>query len=53
MIAAIALGEGVLPPPATYGATAVIVAMVIHFVLSDRPHAPVRALPPVIEAPIG
>lgn len=34
MIAAIALGRGVLPPPATFNITAVLVAMVIHFVLS-------------------
>lgn len=34
MIAAIALGEGVLPPPDTFDAGIVAVAMAIHFVLS-------------------
>ncbi len=34
MIAAIAMGEGVLPPPATFDMTIVLVAVVVHFVLS-------------------
>jgi len=34
MIAAIVLGEGVLPPPPTFSAGIVAVAMVLHFVLS-------------------
>ncbi|MGI8561871.1 MAG: hypothetical protein ACR2J7_10675 [Luteimonas sp.] len=34
MIAAIAMGEGVLPPPATFDMTILLVAMVVHFVLS-------------------
>lgn len=34
MIAAIGMGEGVLPPPATFDLTIVLVAMVIHFALS-------------------
>lgn len=34
MIAAIAMGEGVLPPPATFDAGILMVAMVVHFVLS-------------------
>jgi hypothetical protein len=34
MIAAIGMGEGVLPPPATFDAGIVAVAMVIHFALS-------------------
>lgn len=34
MIAAIAMGEGVLPPPATFNAGIVMVAMLIHFGLS-------------------
>lgn len=34
MIAAIVLGEGVLPPPATFAPGIVLVAMVLHFVLS-------------------
>ncbi len=34
MIAAIAMGEGVLPPPADFAAVPVMVAMMIHFVLS-------------------
>jgi len=34
MIAAIVLGEGVLPPPATFAPGIVAVAMVLHFVLS-------------------
>lgn len=34
MIAAIVMGEGVLPPPATFDLTILMVAMVVHFVLS-------------------
>lgn len=34
MIGAIGLGEGVLPPPATFDLTVVMVAMVIHFATS-------------------
>ena len=34
MIAAIVLGEGVLPPPATFDFGIVITAMVVHFALS-------------------
>ncbi len=34
MIAAIAMGEGVLPPPATFDVGIVIVAMIIHFAFS-------------------
>lgn len=34
MIAAIAMGEGVLPPPASFDLMIVMVAMVIHFLLS-------------------
>ncbi|MGH7477289.1 MAG: hypothetical protein ACRELD_13530 [Longimicrobiales bacterium] len=34
MIAAIALGQDVLPPPATFDLVIVLVAMMIHFVLS-------------------
>lgn len=34
MIAAIVLGKGVLPPPATFDLGIVAVAMVLHFVLS-------------------
>lgn len=34
MIAAMVMGEGVLPPPATFDLTIVMVAMVVHFVLS-------------------
>lgn len=34
MIAAIAMGEGVLPPPATFDLTILMVAVVVHFVLS-------------------
>jgi len=34
MIAAIAMGEGVLPPPATFDPTIFLVAMVVHFILS-------------------
>ena len=34
MIAAIVMGKGVLPPPETFDATIVLVAMVVHFVLS-------------------
>ena len=34
MMAAIALGEGVLPPPATFDVTIVMVGMMVHFVLS-------------------
>ena len=34
MIAAIALGTGVLPPPASFDVTILLVAMVIHLVLS-------------------
>lgn len=34
MIAAIAMGEGVLPPPETFDAGIVIMAMVVHFALS-------------------
>lgn len=34
MIAAIAMGEGVLPPPATFDLTILMVAMVVHFLLS-------------------
>jgi len=34
MIAAIGMGKGVLPPPATFDVTIMLVAMVIHFGLS-------------------
>ncbi len=34
MIAAIGMGEGVLPPPATFDAVVMMVAMLIHFGLS-------------------
>lgn len=34
MMAAIVLGEGVLPPPATFDITIVMVAMMVHFALS-------------------
>lgn len=34
MIAAIGMGEGVLPPPATFDFGVVMVAMIIHFALS-------------------
>lgn len=34
MMAAIVMGEGVLPPPASYSPGIVAVAMVVHFVLS-------------------
>lgn len=34
MIAAIGMGEGVLPPPATFDAVIMMVAMLIHFALS-------------------
>lgn len=34
MIAAIGMGEGVLPPPATFDLMVVMVAMVIHFMTS-------------------
>lgn len=34
MIAAIVMGEGVLPPPGTFDLVIVTVAMVVHFVLS-------------------
>lgn len=34
MIGAIGLGEGALPPPATFDLTVVMVAMVIHFMTS-------------------
>lgn len=34
MMAAIVLGEGVLPPPATFAPGIVLVAMLLHFVLS-------------------
>ncbi len=34
MIGAMALGEGVLPPPATFDLMVVMVAMLIHFALS-------------------
>lgn len=34
MIAAIGMGEGVLPPPATFDITIMMVAMLIHFGLS-------------------
>ena len=34
MIAAIGMGKGVLPPPATFDAGIMMVAMLIHFVLS-------------------
>lgn len=34
MIAAIVMGEGVLPPPATFEPTSFIVGMIVHFVLS-------------------
>lgn len=34
MIAAIGMGEGVLPPPATFDAVIMMVAMLIHFGLS-------------------
>jgi hypothetical protein len=34
MIAAIAMGQGVLPPPDTFDAMVVMVALVVHFVLA-------------------
>lgn len=34
MMAAIALGEGVLPPPATFDAGTIFVGMLVHFALS-------------------
>jgi hypothetical protein len=34
MIAAIVLGKGVLPPPATFDFGIVIVAMIVHFILA-------------------
>ncbi len=34
MIAAIVMGEGVLPPPATFDAGILMVAMIVHFALS-------------------
>jgi uncharacterized membrane protein YagU involved in acid resistance len=34
MIAAIALGKGVLPPPATFDLTILMVAMAIHFIVA-------------------
>lgn len=34
MIAAIAMGRGVLPPPATFAIGIMMMAMVIHFMLS-------------------
>lgn len=34
MIAAIAMGPGVLPPPATFDLVIVLVAMLVHFVLA-------------------
>ncbi len=34
MIAAMAMGKGVLPPPATFDITILMVAMMIHFVMS-------------------
>ncbi len=34
MIAAIVLGEGVLPPPATFEPLSFVVAMLVHFVLA-------------------
>ena len=34
MIAAIVMGQGVLPPPATFDFTIVMVAMMVHFALS-------------------
>lgn len=34
MIAAMVMGEGVLPPPATFDLMILMVAMVVHFVLS-------------------
>lgn len=34
MIAAIVMGEGVLPPPATFDLMIILVAMMVHFVLS-------------------
>ncbi len=34
MIAAIVMGEGVLPPPATFEPVSFFVAMIVHFVLS-------------------
>ena len=34
MIGAIVLGEGVLPPPGTFHATAVVAALVVHFALA-------------------
>lgn len=34
MIGAMVLGEGVLPPPATFDLTVVLVAMIVHFILS-------------------
>lgn len=34
MIAAMVMGQGVLPPPPTFNAVVVIVALLVHFVLS-------------------
>jgi hypothetical protein len=34
MMAAIVMGEAVLPPPATFDLTVVMVAMIVHFMLS-------------------
>lgn len=34
MMAAMVMGEGVLPPPATFDAMIMMVAMVVHFILS-------------------
>lgn len=34
MIAAIAMGNGVLPPPATFDITILMVALTIHFVVA-------------------
>lgn len=34
MMAAIVMGRGVLPPPATFAAGVFVVAMIVHFVLS-------------------
>lgn len=34
MIAAIAMGDGVLPPPATFDIGIMMVAMIVHFLLS-------------------
>ena len=34
MMAAIAMGEGVLPPPATFDFVIVMVGMIVHFILS-------------------